>query len=501
MKEEKKKTLITFIVSVILSIVCEMIMVISKTSFFSIDRLFVLTFLIFVLLIHFVLKKDKLYEFIINNRYKIAIVVFMVSIILGISFVSFSENSIIIGEYNEYNHLKYDEFKSYFGISNENFAEFCYLSFSNFKMIASILAAYELVYIITNRDKMLSAVAAFVIAFSSYMLTDLNMVIIFGEAALVFIYKFMSEKKEHKKEKFIYGILFAFSMCLYGFGFELGYIVSFGYLMLAMFISFILLLKKDKKIEKKQIIESVLLFILLFIVIGAYHVCMIKFGKENINVENTDVNIVSRILGYGVSVVETFNPIENPERWTGFINVFPMPILLALIYMYKKEEHFEFLFPMAIVMVLEIVASTMGLPDVLNNILGFCLVTNGALSIVVALMNVYIMFYILSNFKERTVSFIASMYIPLIIIMIYYFIGKPAELATQSMYYFFLIIMIIPSLLIGNYTDKRYKKLLCYTIVILTLLSSITINPITKANYLDLAKYNEKNIEFNITIE
>ena len=30
---------------------------------------------------------------------------------------------------------------------------------------------------------------------------EMNMVIIFGELALVFIHKYLSEKKEHKKEK------------------------------------------------------------------------------------------------------------------------------------------------------------------------------------------------------------------------------------------------------------------------------------------------------------
>ena len=69
----------------------------------------------------------------------------MVTVILGISFVSFDEDSIILGNYNSYSNSKYVDFTNYFNIENEKFAEFCYLSFTNFKMIMSVLAAYEII--------------------------------------------------------------------------------------------------------------------------------------------------------------------------------------------------------------------------------------------------------------------------------------------------------------------------------------------------------------------
>lgn len=499
MKKENLRLILTGLVSVVLGIVVETILVLSNISFLAIDRAIVVSVLVFLVGIHFTLDKIKLYEFITKHRYKIAIIVFMVTVILGISFVSFDEDSIILGKYNSYNHSGYVDFTNYFNIENEKFAEFCYLSFTNFKMIMSALAAYELIYIITNKNNILSAVGSFVIAFSSYMLTEMNMAIIFGQYALVFIHKLMSEKKEHKKEKIQYGILFVLSMILFGFGFELETVVAFGYVMLALFISFIILLKKDKVIEKKEIIQAVILFVSMFIIIGIYHVCMVNFGFENIVTEDNSINAVSRIMGYGVSVIETFKPVENPELWTNFISVFPMPILLALLYMYKKEDEFEFLFPISIVMVLEIVASTVGMPGILNTILGFSLVTKGTLAAMVGLMNVYIMFYIVTHLKERTVSFMASAYIPLILIAVYFFIARPIEHISRQIYYWYIVVIILPSLVISNYTDVRYRRILSYCLVILTLLAGVTINPISKAKYLDFTNYNEKNHEYRIT--
>ena len=489
MKEEKKKLIITTVVSVLLSIVLEIILVVSNTSVLSIDRVLVVMSLVFIIAIHIVMDKSKLYDFILKHRFKIAAIVFMITVIFGISFVSFNEESIVIGEYNKYNNSQYVNFVNNLNITNEKFGEFCYLSFTNLKMIISVLAAYELMYIITDKNKYLSAVGSFVVAFSSYMLMEMNMVIIFGELALVFIHKYLSEKKEHKKEKIRYAAAFVISMILYGVCFDLSSIISFAYIMVALFISFIILLKKEKVVEKKQIIEAVILFVSMFVFIAIYHVCMVNLGFEAIGNIDNEINSVSRILGYGVSAVETFKPVKNPEAWTNFVSVFPMPILLALIYMYKKEEHFEFLFPISIVMVLEIVGATVGMPGILNAILGFTLVSKGTLAIMVGLMNVYIMFYIITHLKERAVSFIASAYIPLILIVIYYFIGRPDGHSTRAIYYWYLVIIILSSLLISNYTDVRYRKMLGYVLVLITIFAGVTVNPISKASYLDFTNH------------
>ena len=94
MKEEKKKLIITTVVSVLLSIVLEIILVVSNTSVLSIDRMLVVMSLVFIIAIHIVMDKSKLYDFILKHRFKIAAIVFMITVIFGISFVSFNEESI-----------------------------------------------------------------------------------------------------------------------------------------------------------------------------------------------------------------------------------------------------------------------------------------------------------------------------------------------------------------------------------------------------------------------
>lgn len=491
MKQEKKKIIISLIVGVILSLVIEAILVMSEENFFSIDRVLVLIALLFVIIIHIVINKNKLYDFIIENRFKIALVVFLVTCTLGYSIVSFSEESLILGEFNEFSNLKYLEFKEYFNIANENLSQMLYLIFTNFRVIALILISYELCFIISKENKYMAVIGGVVIAFSSYMMMHLNTVIIFGEMVIVFAYKSLVEQNNLKQGLFY--CLLVISMICFGFQLDLSSIIAFGYVIIAFIISFILMFKKDKKIDKKQIISLVCIMLALTIIIVIYHAYMVNIGKEILYNSSDEENKLNKVFGYGISVIETFKPIENSEDWTSFITIFPVPILISLIYMYKKEKEFEFLFPISVVLVLDVICAAMGISGIIGNITGLSLVTKDIAAVMVSIMNIYLMVYIVSNLKERAIGFVPSIYISLVIIIVYYFVSKPAVLATQNVYYFFVMIMIVPSLLLLNYVDKRYKKVFCFFVVFLTILSSITINPITKANYMDFTKYNEKN--------
>ena len=487
MKKEKNKLVITVVVSLILSSVIEMILVMSNTNTLSIERVLVLMSIISFVVLNFVIDRKKLYGYIVDNRFKIAGIVFVITTILGIGFVSINEESVILGKYSEYNNSKYRDFASTFYYTSEGVRQFLFVAFTNFKLLLAILISYELAHIISN-DKMISAFASFIIAFSSYMLTELNLTIILGELVICLMYKYLNIGKESKKIKVIYGILFVAAMILYGFSFDLSMVIAFGYVILAMFITFVVTLKKENKLEKAHFYSALRLFLICIATIIMFHAIMLESGIEVLGTLDTTYNHMGKIMGYGVSVVETFKPIQNPEIWTSFISIFPMPIIIALVYMYKKENHFEFLLPLSIVMVLEVVGCSISLPNGISSLLGFAFVSKEIFAVVIALINVYLMIYIISNLKERAISFIASIYIPLIIITVYYFMERPVGMRSQMMYYWFVAIMVVPSLLIANYTDARYKKVFCFITVLLTLLSGITINPISNINYLSAEK-------------
>ena len=501
MKEEKNKIILNLSIAVLLAVVIEAVLVMSKTSFLSIDRVLVLIFTIFILGIHITMKKTKLYSFIVDNRFKISIVLFILSLVLGIGTVSFSEESVLLGNFNKYNHEMFLGFKEFLNIENNNLAEFLFLGFNNLKFFLMFLISYELCFIIT-KDKNMAVVGTTLISLSSYMILTLNPVIIFGELVLVFVYKFLNEKKEHKKENALYIAGILISMCLYGAWFDLSTIIAFAYVILAIFVSFVLLLKKEIKLEKKKIVSALVVLLIGVIALVVYHVCMVNFGFEQIVTNTNEVNRLDLTFGYGINVLQAFKGIENQENWFNFMSVFPAPIIIALVYLYKKEDHYEFLFPLSIVMVIEIVAASIGLPGILGSIiLGFSLVSKYTAALMVSLMSVYLMIYILAHLEERAISYIGTIYLVLALIVVYFFVVKPVELSSLGMYYAFVLILTVLSLLIFNYPDKRYKKLFIVLIVLASIVSTITINPITKAHYADFMKYNEKNKTIEIKVE
>ena len=143
-KEEKNKIILNLSIAVLLAVVIEAVLVMSKTSFLSIDRVLVLIFTIFILGIHITMKKTKLYSFIVDNRFKISIVLFILSLVLGIGTVSFSEESVLLGNFNKYNHEMFLGFKEFLNIENNNLAEFLFLGFNNLKFFLMFLISYEL---------------------------------------------------------------------------------------------------------------------------------------------------------------------------------------------------------------------------------------------------------------------------------------------------------------------------------------------------------------------
>ena len=174
----------------------------------------------------------------------------------------------------------------------------------------------------------MAVVGTTLISLSSYMILTLNPVIIFGELVLVFVYKFLNEKKEHKKENALYIAGILISMCLYGAWFDLSTIIAFAYVILAIFVSFVLLLKKEIKLEKKKIVSALVVLLIGTIALVVYHVCMVNLEFEKIETNTNELNRLDLTFGYGINVLQAFKGIENPGNWFNFMSIFPAPIII-----------------------------------------------------------------------------------------------------------------------------------------------------------------------------
>lgn len=332
---------------------------------------------------------------------------------------------------------------------------------------------------LTNNDKVVSKWGTIIIGLSSAVLSGISFdLITFGEIFIIFLNKVTDSevsKTESEKDKKIKKILYILGMIIsafaYLFKFDLSLEISFGYVFLALAIWGLIKNRKKYKLNLKNV------FITIGIVAFITAVSILVEVNTGLFSQASDVCKNNRI---GNGLTYNFSYIYNfllPYKDTGMnlnlasmISVFPVPVILALVYLYKKEKHEEFLFPMLCVITLEFVWSMISLPNIIGNITGLSLVSIKDATLGVALANVYMFVYMYSNVEEQAVSFTAAIRLTLLILVMNFFVRLPNAYSAKIYSYIFAIVLTLESFLMLCYTDKKYKKVSLWVMGLLTII-------------------------------
>lgn len=164
------------------------------------------------------------------------------------------------------------------------------------RLVALILISFELCMILTNKNKKISIVGMLLIVLSpavqwwySNFITD---ILIWGSLIIVLVNKFMLSNNQRTKIFCLIGI--AIGVISYIFTFYPAWIISFGYVYFALFVWVILKNKREYKINLKDIIGIIL--VIVFIVSIGIRYYMISSETLKINL-NTDYPGERFILG------------------------------------------------------------------------------------------------------------------------------------------------------------------------------------------------------------
>lgn len=537
MKENTKKIIKSLIISIIFSVILNVIFL--KTNLYTnslfLDRVFLIFCITEFLILHFCFGIKKLYEYIIKNRYIIAVIFLILTTLLsynGSSMGTLSEN---ILEQEKNNTLLFSERKAnsqeygvetLFSISqnsnNNNYMNsnlglnetdmFTYTNapvkdiliigklfnigylflnsymaiafWWNFRLIALILATYELCMIITDKNKFYSIAGMIIIAFSSTLQwnfsTCLVDIIIFGEIMIILIDLFM---KSNDKRLLKLGISIGFSVCLisYIFTFDIENMISFGYLFLAIAIWVIIKNKKEYKFKISDLVYIVIPIIISILLNYRYYIVsngntIFSSAIERVRTQSG----LSLLFSYIYSVFLPFKEVQNAWYFASIMSVFPVPIIIAFYYLYKNDKHTEFLFPIAVIVTIELIHCFSGLPTVISNILLFKYVSVQSAALVIGFANVYLYLYILSNINEKIFNIKYAIRITLITVCFVAFISRPSELSSSGIVYAYACIYCLFAFLLLNSNDKKYKKVFFTFAIIFTIISGGFVNPITK---------------------
>lgn len=393
------------------------------------------------------MKTKKITDKIIDNRFKIS---GMLIVLLGIIGFFFQDSSL----------------KEWIVTTNKLF---CF--WLNIKFFALILSTYELLLIITNNSRKLSFIATIVLAFSGTVQWNLNNIdsLVIGEIIVLLINSFFN--KDELKEKIFCCLGIIIFSISYVFTFR-PYAIAFGYVFGALIIWNIIKNKDKLKQNRKIVVLEILTFLLT--IIGM--ISAITFFNNN-NTEYIEVegNGFAVLFTYLYNFLLPFYQLENRELFASILSVFPVPMFIALYYLYKNEKHIEFLLPISIVMVIESVFCMSGFPEIINNFSLFSQTNAFRVSAAVQLANFFVMFYFIGNVKEELFSVKHSMRITIVLACLTIFIGLPSIFVSKKFMYIFACETTLFSFLFLNFTDRKYQKVFLFFLLIFTLIGGVPI--------------------------
>lgn len=338
-----------------------------------------------------------------------------------------------------------------------------------------ILVSYKLCYIITNKKKGISTVGAIMIAFSAVVKwqyeSAIAQILILGQLALVLLNKFLTTEKFYQRILYLLGI--TISIILYIFTYFSQYMIPLGYVFIAITIWMIIKNKKNNLISKKDIC-FILVSIVLIIASCITHFKLLPNANKITPETKITGNGIPYLFSYLYSFLLPFIDMGDNASIASIISIFPIPMIMAMYYIYKKEKHFSFLLPMSIVAVLETVFCISGFPEIISKITLLQNVGVNVASVAVGFANFYLLIYILANIEEPLVSMKSAIRISLILMCVMVCVPLPNALSGKIYLSVVAGILCLYSFLFLNNADERYQKVLLTFLVIFTLVGALS---------------------------
>ena len=359
------------------------------------------------------------------------------------------------------------------------------------RFIALFLVTFEFAMIITNKNKRLSVIAAFMVSLAPnvqwwFATNGIVELFVFGELALILLYKYMNT--ENFKSRVL--MLFFMMICAGGYIFILypAYQIPMFYAFLFLAIYIIIDNRKKCKITKKDII-SIIIMLLVFISLMTY---AFTITKETILTTLNTVYPGSRTENGGGAFRKYISYIGNiflPYKELGLqrptveeaamFGLFPVGIITSILYMVKTKKKDLFAILLFIPYIILGIFAIVGFPDFLAKItlLSFSLperplLAIGFIDILLLVRSLSLTEKSIKWWKAAITSCILSFVLVLLCHLLnpaYIGIYSCALLFAMCCYLFFFAL---------EYNTKYGKYLFTIGIIGTMLIAGFTVNPI-----------------------
>ena len=379
------------------------------------------------------------------------------------------------------------------------------------RLIALLLASFEMGMIITRKDKTLSLSYALLLTFSPilqwwFAVNYIAEIFIFGQLAVLAICHYANTRDYRKR--FIFSILFAFSVCGYAFALYPAWQIPCGYVFLFLAIWLILDNHEDFFNSKKDLILIALSFLLIAAGIGYFLTQSIDTIEivRNTVYPGTRQNfggwlldgmrklcdyIVSPLLplNYDITLIpDNINLCEAARIY----DFFPVPLILYFIINFIEKKHDKLLNLLFVLQVFLGIFFVFGFPPFLSKITLLSQATDTRMVLAFNLMNLLMLFRSIALFNETSNKHLSRIRDNnLILILISVLISLLVFLSSNFTRFefftlkFFLCLSVfligllsISIFLIFKSGDGKYKNYFLIACIFIALMSGTLVNPI-----------------------
>lgn len=364
-------------------------------------------------------------------------------------------------------------------------------------IIALLLVSFEFCMVISKNNKLASLLGMLLISFSaSTQWWQCYNIFTWGMLAIVLFDKFMLTKKFSTKILCSIGIFI--SGISYIFYFYPTWQVPYGYIYLAVLIWVVIKNWKEYKINKKDILLIIAIILAIGAILGIYFVKSADALKLITGTDypgkrfETGGKEIKTIFSYVYSIIFPYkiDTIGNPCELSSMISFYPIPMLIALIYLVrniKTKKHFSFLIPMLIISIVYSIFMVFGVNEMFAKITLLYMTPAGRLAVPLGFSQILLIVYMLGNFTKDDIilknEIIKKAGTVLASILIMYIALKTDMniLQNHPMYIYICgLILVYGIYQIVNINEEKNKKRLIMLLIPVAILTGATVHPIQK---------------------
>lgn len=367
------------------------------------------------------------------------------------------------------------------------------------RFIALMLISFEFCMILTKKNKLISLVGMILITFSpsvqwwySNFIVD---ILIFGQLSLILVDKFMNSKTWYYRMLFILGI----GLCAISYIFILypAWMISFAYVYLALLVWIIIKNRKNFHIDKVDMLVIIITFVLVLLLVLNFF----TMSHDAINLTlNTDYpgerfelggNSQDNMFSYIYSVLMPFKDMNNPCEFSNMFSLYPMPILLSIIYLFKKRNSVDlkkqllFLIPILLISFLLSVWVFIPTNKVFAKLTLLYMVPPHRAAIALGYSQIVLIIYLISSIKADTkllrkdFSFIIAIIMATVSLILSNKYAPSGYLGPVSGFVCGITTFVLFYLFL-NINDIKIKKFFIILLIAVVLVSGLFVNPVTK---------------------